>query len=377
MESLTLSCTVCMCEVKVDLGVGDMEPQMYVVPLFILEECLHALCLGCCKKIQEGRRRAIACPTCRTSSEKFYSYFYSAGTMVKFTITLNLAESYYSVDDILQHMYNRYKFCVIDSKPPSKDPSLKNKTPPKNKKPKDDIFAQLLGPLINKNQNTIAISGSLTVNAPSTSTATPSTSTATPSTSGSNITDNDFDAQLKAAMELSRIQYEHEKINKEINESLDIQAKIEINKEIYKNLTELIALKNKDIADIKSDIEKLNIKKSVLLNSIADIQFKLDRDAALKKQTEENGIVEDHIDAIKKTDPEIAQMAIDVRNKITAKKKLMSFWYLRKRFGCYCKTYEHVPGCKNRSEPLQVTWLKKRKGLTSCTENGNSKKQKL
>jgi chromosome segregation ATPase len=241
----------------------------------------------------------------------------------------------------------------------------------------------------------------------------PSTSTATvagPSTSTSNVV-NDFETErLQAAMELSRLQYEHEKIKKEINDSLDAQDRINVTNDTLKNLEDLINTKNEEIAKMRTDVENLNKKKNDLIKDIADLQSKLDKNMQLNKSIQDKKIItisiddtddddddtdgengnknesifnnvkskvlnggdEDGINVANTTvlkDPEIVQMQIDVRKKISEKKASMCFIDRRKVYGCYCISYKHQSDCYKRNDSVEMAWLKKRKATPSSLYN--------
>ncbi|ACI47449.1 CG30 [Spodoptera litura nucleopolyhedrovirus II] len=447
MESLTLSCSVCFCDVTIDRGVATADPAMYVVPMFILEECTHAFCLNCCKGIQDGRRRAITCPTCRTISDKLYSYFYSSGGVVKFSVYINFTEKFNVPNDILRQIKTKYKYAVAAESSQSRDqpteapvrPAQPVNNPRRRRRSMEDLFRRLLGSNANNNQNSVAISGSLTVTpssdagtlasisgpltfssvaaeiaepstsaaepsasspgpsalspAPSTSAAKPSTSTLFsgpststlfsgpststlfdgPSTSSGSNYDRDFEEQMNIAMTLSRMQHEHEKIKNEINNSLDAQLQIETNREVLKNLSELIRTRNEEIAKIKIDAENLTKKKNELIKDIQDIQLKLDKDRELRSRIAD----EKKIDSIKTRivhDPEIIQMMCDVKKKIAKKKASLELSERQRLYGCMCGSYEHSYFCENEKnkESLEVTWLKKRKSSSPTPSSSSS-----
>ncbi|QNV47814.1 Cg30 protein [Alphabaculovirus altersperidaniae] len=335
MESLVLTCPVCFCETTLKKPSVE-DGTLFVMPLFKLSECRHAFCLMCCKSIQDGRKRAITCPTCRTPSEKIFSQFYGNNKWVSFELTLNsIIKNGDTTSSFLEYINRVYGSNIINQS--AAEPSTS------------------AGPSTSAARFSTFISDE------------PSTSTF----AGPPLDlDDDLDRQrLEAVFELSRVQYEQEKIQKTINDNLDNELKAEALRKTIRDLEVVVKEKNKQMNEAFATTIFLIKMEKDLKKDIAEKQMILDKDAEIKARLKLSvggpTIKENDDKKITIYDPEIAQMSVDIKKKIEEKKNKMSSEQLKKIYGCCCKTYEHDAKCVNVSESVRSIWLKKRK-LSEC-----------
>lgn len=83
MNSITVNCCVCLGRATI---YNNDQQELLVLPLIVLQSCLHALCTMCLKRMRKSL--IVKCPLCRSINIK-YSYYCISGNTVNVVSTMS------------------------------------------------------------------------------------------------------------------------------------------------------------------------------------------------------------------------------------------------------------------------------------------------
>ena len=258
MNSVTLQCSICLNEVKINNDKLNDEP-FYVVPMAKLRLCGHVFCIGCLKNMQFERFAEVKCAVCRKINRQLDTLIIDSSNKV-FTLMLrlNTIKKEPSLDNVVNNVASviktYYSYGVLNN-----DASTSSEPSPSQ--------SSLSAP-------TRPLSPTL---------AEPSSSS---SSSRSNINDDDIEnRRLESVMELSRIQLQIENLNKNNNEALELQASLKKRNDEYLKLKE--SLKN-DVEKLKTQIDENKIELSKLQMKDEEIKKSVKKQRATLCELQQN-----------------------------------------------------------------------------------------